>query len=1192
MAQKNIHQFNKTHLAKEVQNAAMREIIGVHGAQSLLSAHSAQDQADKDKTLSAADGVKMGYQVEKNVIPIVYGITGMSNAHFDKGQTISELEPEYAVQAVRIPVSEGPIVGIAYRDEDEVFTYSPEADNAENFKNVTVNNRFVIDPETEEAAYSDIVLEMTKGDGAGVTQTATITDYNPLLYTEEDDVKIDPITTIKTKLNDLADVNAIDKGINYVLFWNGEESEWQSKSFNDLMRETDATADGGTGGAGGQGGEGGDGGTGGTGGTTGPDGILYYTQFNPPPHHIKNVLLTETSVTEPEELAATTMTDGAPLRNRHQTTPEFSSEVTWKDVTEVVDSIKLTTVFPDGIYKEITTITHTDGPPVLCDTIRPPLGGFGEGDLECLEPDIDIDEEWETATTRTRVDGSVTVHYVLTTTLCGREFVLDQNSYDITHFKNGRYQHTQTLPLTAMNAGLGTRDDGVQQIGPFEGEADCESLDVEDYPWANYTLDDYLQMYPGQILDGTNTIKVYAWIENRLYIPDEGEYAVGEGTWEYKISTNTFLSNVTICDPIDSYEGLYQYGDLTASPFFLNGPDHDYQWFGNEYEVGTEGYSIGLGRCDTDVISGTFGAFSYPEPLLILDGTVSGGAGAFGTHGMAGDEGLPGEPGTEGPITVPDALPIPTVVSANSSYSSEEYPFSATLAETTVSHEDATEVVTLTIRLIDGTAGTLDVNTVTSGVGAIGRNTSTLTLDGTVANLQATLNSGLVYSTSVTASGDKRIDFFISGVNGNSREEYEIKDISQRLLDLDLSRLGSDWIDSYYTTLEQSNVAWAEIRYRPPQDKQEIHIQELGLIVAGRLIDDPIKNGVAKATWLTGSSTPVWSENTAFVLYDYLTNTDFGLGAFWNSLTTEQQASLKEDIYDAGNWCAVEPDGTLDVASTFNGVIYGAESKWEMAQKIASRMNGKIVFQDGGPRLVLDAFSYTWTGADGVLFEPVVSVMVNQSSAMSITYNGGSVDNVYNIINVAWNNPENNYQLEFLQYRNENSITQLGERETTIELVGCSNKQQALWQAAWIYESERVNCNTVTYIATWDHHNTKPGDLIIFKDTDRPGSIDIGGRVVADNGNGTLTLDRDAGTGNIAVMDNNGEVVFGSVSGNIATVAGSFTAGTAWNVYISAEEDAPNYRIIAIEETEDGIYAVTAQKHDTNKYDRIWANLI
>jgi len=148
----------------------------------------------------------------------------------------------------------------------------------------------------------------------------------------------------------------------------------------------------------------------------------------------------------------------------------------------------------------------------------------------------------------------------------------------------------------------------------------------------------------------------------------------------------------------------------------------------------------------------------------------------------------------------------------------------------------------------------------------------------------------------------------------------------------------------------------------------------------------------------------------------------------------------------------------------------------------------------------------------------------------------------------------------------------------------------------WLYETDAVNSETVSYVGGWDHFDVLPGDLICLSDGLRPdGSNNTGGRVIGVNGS-TLTLDRSA-SGNIAVMDTSGVVQYGTVSGTTVSMSGTFQENAVWNIYSTLSPtygtlDSGNYRVIAIEESEDGIYAVTAQKFDPDKYRRIWLNTI
>ena len=418
---------------------------------------------------------------------------------------------------------------------------------------------------------------------------------------------------------------------------------------------------------------------------------------------------------------------------------------------------------------------------------------------------------------------------------------------------------------------------------------------------------------------------------------------------------------------------------------------------------------------------------------------------------------------------------------------------------------------------------------------------------------------------------------------------------------------------AFTNTLDRSDVSFFQVKYRPEQGDGEATLSEIGLYVGGRdQMEEPsnIATPLTFEQWKTANytSTKGYSANTAWVFFDYLTNETFGLGKDI-ILNAAQKEQLYKDIYNASLWCSIAPTGDISEAqaSLFHGILYGAESKFEALQKIADRMFAKFVYLNGNPRLVFDANSYAWTSGS-YTHVPEIKKLVNQSNSAEVTYQGGSIDNIFNVVNVKFNNPANYFRTEEVQYRNSASITKYGERETTIELIGCTSKQAAMYHGAWYYETEASNSETVSYIAGWDHFDVLPNDLIYLNDTLRVDTNTLGGRVVSDNGDGTVTLDRDAGTGSIAITDSFGVVRTGTVSGTTATISTSgqevinisggdpitynadFANDAVWNKYSGTFYG--NYRVIAIEESEDGIYAVTAQKHDPDKYTRIWANTV
>ena len=1294
----NLGQFVKTTLAKELQKTQIGEFIKQKGAPKLIAEVNKPTVGSKPKT---ADGIDMGNQVETGIIPIIYGHVGMSNTQFDLGQKPSDVDAKYVTQTVRMPISEGPIVGVATRTNDYLINYL-QGDTTTHFKSVLLNDDFVME-QNGAFNHKDVKFEMTYGDGTSAKQTATIRDTSPITG-EEIDAVDDPTNT--KNLNDLGDVQA-GRGENHVLYWNPVAERWEAKSFNDLLNEAGLTYQGGAGGAGGTGGDGGSGGAGGTGGVGPSDGIgIKYTQWNPPPVHVEYTGTTkiERTYVTPTAPAATVVSAGAPLFNTDAVEPYFITSFT--GLSEVSDHIRLNINFPDGLYQEFTqTTTVVDGTVTVCGTTRP-IENAGSLDDCGLEPNVTVSEDGQTTTHRYTEAGQIYVNYAFTKQLCGREFILHVGSSAITDTFRGSLSRSVDIPISTMNAGGSTLDVSGDWLFPFAtdgtaivngaidgSDGDCNATEVEKFKFTNWDLDDYITTYPRQILLGTEPIKAYVWITNKT--ADDA----------YTTSTNAYLKQIVVCDNINAYENTYSTGTTSSTPFNALAPDHEYEWeTGYTANTNSAQFAVDNARCEIHNITSSNGDWDtehHPGPLQVWDYTSQGTPGQTGSSGQTGTTGTAGSAGQSGTAQAPQLTPVPTVeMASDSSYSGDGVADTVTLPAVTVSNTDALASNELTISV---DSGTLDVTTVSSGVTATGQNSASMTLTGTIADLQTTLDSGLTYQSTTATTGDVTISFEITANGQTSTHTRQIKsesvtefvapsfsfgvsgtsgncnvrvrgesimtnvsasgtvdeiaaDIAESInnttsvpdwtatssgnivtvtgpeslggryngiipdngalspllattLGLGSSAIGggvtpnrvnqpkqktteikSKFLPaiSFTNPLNASDVAWAQLAYRPRQEDSSTDIAELGFYVGGRRIQKPYET-MDFSQWAANNfqSTPGWTNNTAWIFLDYLTDTTFGLGRDL-IMTPSQQTQLFADIWSAAEWCDVLPSGSQTFASSIDGIIYGAESKFDALQNIANRMYAKFLFINGNPRLIFEGSAYSWSTST-FAYTPTIKKLVNQSNSANLSYQGGSINNVFNIINVKYNEPDNHFRLKEVQYRNAASIAQFGPRETSVELWGCTIKQEALWHGAWMYETEATNAEVVTYIAGWDHADVIPNDLIILNDTMRPDIQSVGGRVVAVNGS-TLTLDRDAGSGSIAVTDANGVVQYGTCSGTTATVSGTFVENAVWNTYSGTP--TANYRVVAIEESEDGIYAVTAHKHDPNKYNRIWANRV
>ena len=1326
-----LDQFVKTELVKQVQKTVIDNHIARNGVTGLSSSVSKKALNAKSKV---PEGIAMGEQLNGEFIPIIYGFMGMTNKQFDEGQKPSEVDTEKTTQQVRIAVSEGPIIGMAKPQGSSLYNYTqiPYSTGYQKdvLKAVVVDEQFVIDPRTGVANFKDLKYRMTLGEGnLDYKQNGQIEKHNPEISDGSDpdlditDAANDTIT--QKRLNDLTDVQA-GRGENYVLYWNNATSQWEAKAFNTLLNQAGLNYQGGAGGSGGDGGTGGDGGRGGTGGVGPITGVpLKYTQYNPPPAHVKTsgeyeTNTTVTTYTTPSSVDASL---GAPLKRESETDPYFSTTIT--DVDDNTNAVRLTFAAPNGMYKEIvTTTTVKNGNIELCDTARPISGA---GDLSCLTPDIEIAPDGQTSTTKTRVNGTARVRIALVTQLCGRDFVLHEDTISVSSLRNGFYSQTETIYLSSMNAGSGAivtgPNAGSQQIGPTDPDAtaSCDSSDAGAYDYANYTLQDYLTTYPNQIVQAIDSITVYA------YILDEEEN---------ELSTPVYLQKVEVTDSMNSYEGQYSTGETNSTGYSLNSPDHGIAGFaGDTSNAG--GYGLADERTTGGVVTGSHGSTKQPDPLTVLDGNSTGSAGDTGTTGTTGVTGTTGSAGQSGTATAPQADPIPSIESTNSIYAGDGNSATCTLSAVTVIHSDAVENITVVLS-IPSSAGGLDVQTVHGSVSATGRGTHQLTLIGTQSNLQATLSSGVKFTSSTAASGDITITMSATGTGGNSTETYLIRTQAQvepvapqftitisgatgdfwchvrnksimntvsasgtindiaaavaqeindypsipdwtaeavnnvitvtgpvalgdryngifpdnratsgNLMAAFITQIGGGVSGSritqpstnttkiaspknfvkfgeYSNLLNDVNVAWAEVVYRPEQDAGTSNLSEIGVIIAGRRdIQEPINDTfLTFDQWLgynfnhpvsviseSAEDGVTFSQNAAGHFYEYLRNTRYGLGneiKLWD-LPYNEWVQFHRDVYDAMAWCE-------DYGIKTNGIIFGQESKIEALQNIAAVFSGRFTYVNGYPRLLFEGqcFDHDYTHTNRTNGRQsqytrlaAIKKLVNQSNCANLVYSANGIDNIFNKVNVPYHDRGNFFKTKLAAYEVAQQSADYPfdfDRETTVEYWGVGDERLAQFLAANFFETESVNSETVSYVAGWDHYDVFPNDLIMLNDTLRVDQQFVGGRVVSDNGDGTVTLDRDCGSGVIYVTDSFGNICTGTASGTTATVAaeegeyynpttksyetvtGYFLEGAVWNMDANTEN---LYRVIAIEESEDGIYAVTAQKHDVDKYDRV-----
>lgn len=337
---------------------------------------------------------------------------------------------------------------------------------------------------------------------------------------------------------------------------------------------------------------------------------------------------------------------------------------------------------------------------------------------------------------------------------------------------------------------------------------------------------------------------------------------------------------------------------------------------------------------------------------------------------------------------------------------------------------------------------------------------------------------------------------------------------------------------------------------------------------------DPITR-VYTGFW-DGSFKLAWSDNPAWCFYDLATHPVIG---------ANNQNVDKWVLYQIGQYCdGLVPDGYggMEPRFTCNTLFGTREEAIIVMNTLASVFRGMVYWGADSMVAVGDM------PGDALKLVTPANVVGGE-----FEYTGTSLRERHSVAVVMWNDPTDDYRQVPELYEDPESIQLFGWRETQVTAACCSSRGQARRLAKWILYSERMETEVVTYTATVDQADLRPGDYIKLSDPDRAGAR-LGGRVL-DATNLVVTLDKKpadiTGVWYLSCLMPSGVIQQREVNfftGDVVTLKTAFPEvplkGAIW-VLASSAVVTPMYRVTTVAEQEDGLtYQITATEHDPNKY--------
>ncbi|MBE8597919.1 host specificity protein J [Xenorhabdus sp. BG5] len=329
----------------------------------------------------------------------------------------------------------------------------------------------------------------------------------------------------------------------------------------------------------------------------------------------------------------------------------------------------------------------------------------------------------------------------------------------------------------------------------------------------------------------------------------------------------------------------------------------------------------------------------------------------------------------------------------------------------------------------------------------------------------------------------------------------------------------------------------------------------------------------------TGRFQPAYTNNPAWIFYDLVTNTRYGIGKLMGPFGCDKFA-----MYAIAQYCDKPvPDGFggKEPRFTCNAYIANQRKARDVLDDLASVFRGMQVW-DG---LKLTAFQdrpsdpvWTFTNAN------VVEGKFNYSSAAKKAR--------HTMIEVTWTNPDNGWKDEREIIQDDELVARLGINVKKVAAFGCTSRGQAHRVGKWIIETEKLETDSVTFSTGREGINCIPGDIVEIADNTFAAAR-IGGRVISFSGK-DVRLDAPAEfskgeSGYFSYMGNEGTFVkadINSVNGDVVTLKDVPTGLRQWGIFSISKKSLVTrlFRVMSIaEDNKTGNYNFTCIQHEPQK---------
>lgn len=331
-----------------------------------------------------------------------------------------------------------------------------------------------------------------------------------------------------------------------------------------------------------------------------------------------------------------------------------------------------------------------------------------------------------------------------------------------------------------------------------------------------------------------------------------------------------------------------------------------------------------------------------------------------------------------------------------------------------------------------------------------------------------------------------------------------------------------------------------------------------------------------------GSFKLAWTNNPAWVFYDLVTNTRYGMGKRLQDFNID-----KWQLYAIGRYCdELVPDGFggKEPRMTCNIWITDQRKAYDLINDICSIFRAMPVWNGQALTAIQDRKAdpvWTYNNAN------TIGGFTRQRSARKARHN---------TIQVEYIDANDFYEKKVESVSDDVLVARYGLNVKKITAFGCTSRGQAYRTGRWLLETEKLETETITFTVGQEGVMHLPYDVIEVADSQYAG-VNVGGRVLAVNGT-QLTLDRPIEVDDKSYLSyvsakgitENVKIVSFNKTNNVATVAKNLNGIPELTVWgLSTKRITTGlYRAISIKENDNAegkTYTITALQHVPEKED-------